>query len=152
MYVHTSIYLSIYLYKITPPLPATGLWNSVKVLDAEWSLFPTNKKWETQKGFCAQEPHRVLLGSIILLALWKESEVFIWFGAGRYTVKKVVGPNGEILRSTGGRKMRMNPCYWYRCIEQSSLCVLLSVSVYLLICFISRKSGEARSADEMAYR
>lgn len=26
--------------------------------------------------------------------------------------------------------------------------VLLPVSVYLLICFISRKSGEARSADE----
>ena len=37
-------------------------------------------------------------------------------------------------------------------IEQSSLCISLSVSVYLLICFRSRKSGEARSADEMAYR
>lgn len=30
--------------------------------------------------------------------------------------------------------------------------VLLPVTVYLLICFISRKSGEARSADEMEYR
>ena len=27
-----------------------------------WSPFPTNKKRGTQKGFCAQEPHRVLLG------------------------------------------------------------------------------------------
>ena len=27
-----------------------------------WSLFPTNKKRGTQKGFCDQEPHRVLLG------------------------------------------------------------------------------------------
>ena len=25
-----------------------------------WSLFLTNKKWGTQKGFCAQELHRVL--------------------------------------------------------------------------------------------
>ena len=25
-------------------------------------LFPANKKWGTQKGFCAQEPHMILLG------------------------------------------------------------------------------------------
>ena len=37
-------------------------WNSGKVLEAEWSLFPVIKKWGTQKDFCAQEPHRVLLG------------------------------------------------------------------------------------------
>ena len=27
------------------------LWNSWKVKEAEWILFPTNKKWGTQKGF-----------------------------------------------------------------------------------------------------
>ena len=31
-------------------------------MEAEWSLFPVIKKRGTQKGFCAQEPHRVLLG------------------------------------------------------------------------------------------
>ena len=31
-------------------------------MEAEQSLFPVIKKWGTQKGFCAQEPHRVLLG------------------------------------------------------------------------------------------
>ena len=30
-------------------------------MEAEWSLFPVIKTWGTQKGFCAQEPHRVLL-------------------------------------------------------------------------------------------
>ena len=30
-------------------------------MEAERSLFPTNKKWGTQKTFCAQEPHMVLL-------------------------------------------------------------------------------------------
>ena len=30
-----------------------------------WSLFPTNKKQETQKGFRAQEGHKVLLGFIL---------------------------------------------------------------------------------------
>lgn len=29
----------------------------------ELSLFPVIKKEETQKGFCAQDPHRVLLGN-----------------------------------------------------------------------------------------
>ena len=31
---------------------------------AGWSLFLTNKQQGIQKGFCAQEPHRVLLGFI----------------------------------------------------------------------------------------
>ena len=31
-------------------------------MEAEQSLFPVIKKWGTQKGFCAQEPHRVLPG------------------------------------------------------------------------------------------
>ena len=36
-------------------------------MEAEWGLFPKNKKWETQKGFYAQEPHRALLGYSINL-------------------------------------------------------------------------------------
>ena len=32
-----------------------------EIMEAEWSLFPVIKKWGTQKGFCAQEPHRVVL-------------------------------------------------------------------------------------------
>ena len=35
-------------------------------MEAEWSLFPVIKKWGTKKGFCAREPHRVLLGFIFL--------------------------------------------------------------------------------------
>ena len=31
-------------------------------MKAEWSLFPVIEKWGTQEGFCAQEPHGVLLG------------------------------------------------------------------------------------------
>ena len=42
-------------------------WNSGKVMEAVWSLFPVIKKQGTQKDFCAQEPHRVLLGFNILL-------------------------------------------------------------------------------------
>ena len=38
-----------------------ALWNLRKVMEAEWSLFPVIKKQGTQKGFCTQEPHRVLL-------------------------------------------------------------------------------------------
>ena len=37
-------------------------WNSGKIMEAEWSLFPVIKKWGAEKGFCAWEPHRVLLG------------------------------------------------------------------------------------------
>ena len=49
-----------------PPFPdkqlfEPALWNSGKIMEAEWSLFPVIKKWGTQKGFCAQEPHRVVL-------------------------------------------------------------------------------------------
>ena len=38
-------------------------------MEAEWSLFPTNKKWGTQKGFCAQKPHMVLLSFKIVQLL-----------------------------------------------------------------------------------
>ena len=49
-------------YFHTPSLFEPSSWNSGKVKEAECSLFPVIKKWETQKGFCVQEPHRVLLG------------------------------------------------------------------------------------------
>ena len=31
-------------------------------MEVERGPFPKNKKWGTQKGFCAQEPHRALSG------------------------------------------------------------------------------------------
>ena len=37
-------------------------WNTEKAMEAEWGLFPKNKKWRTQKIFCAKEPHTALLG------------------------------------------------------------------------------------------
>ena len=51
----------------SPPFPNQQLfepacWNSGKVLEAECSRFPVIKERETQKGFCAQEPHWVLFG------------------------------------------------------------------------------------------
>ena len=36
-------------------------------MEAEGSLFPVIKKWRTQKGFCALEPHRVLLGNSMII-------------------------------------------------------------------------------------
>ena len=39
----------------------SALWNSGKVMEAEWCLFPVIKIKGTQKGFCAQNPCRVLL-------------------------------------------------------------------------------------------
>ena len=52
-----------------PSLPwlATVLICPLKLREGHegWSLFPTNKKWGTWKGFCAQEPHSVLLGFIV---------------------------------------------------------------------------------------
>ena len=55
------------LVSASPPFPDQQLsepapWNSGKAMEAEWGPFPKNKKWGTQKGFCAQEPHRALLG------------------------------------------------------------------------------------------
>ena len=31
-------------------------------MEAEGGPFPKSEKWATQKAFCAQEPHRALLG------------------------------------------------------------------------------------------
>ena len=42
-------------------------WNSGKVLEAKWSLFPVIKNWGTQKGFGTQEHHKVLFDIIIPL-------------------------------------------------------------------------------------
>ena len=51
----------------SPPFPDLQLSepvlrNSGKVMEAEWGPFPKNKKWGTQKGFCAQEHPWALLG------------------------------------------------------------------------------------------
>ena len=41
-------------------------------MEAERDLFPVIKIWGIQKGFCAQQPHRVLLGfSGSYLHTWK---------------------------------------------------------------------------------
>ena len=58
----TTISLN-YLFLVSCILSLTWLaivWTCS--LEAEWSLFLVMKKWKTQKDFCAQEPHRVLLG------------------------------------------------------------------------------------------
>ena len=51
-----------------------------------WNLFPTNRKWETQKNFLAQKPHRVLLGFMFLVS--PETDCFflnwLWFPACRF--------------------------------------------------------------------
>ena len=51
----------------SPPFPDQHLSelvprNSGKSMEAEWDPVRKNKKWGTQKGFCAQEPHRALPG------------------------------------------------------------------------------------------
>ena len=55
------------LVSASPPLPGQHLSapaprNSGKVTEAEGGPFPKYEKWGTQKGFCAQEPRRALLG------------------------------------------------------------------------------------------
>ena len=56
------------LVSTSPPFPDQPLsepapWISGKAMEAEWAPCPKSKKWGTQKGLCAQEPHRALLGS-----------------------------------------------------------------------------------------
>ena len=46
--------------QLSEPVP----WNSGKVMEAEWGLILKKKKWGTQKGFCAQEPHRAMTSFI----------------------------------------------------------------------------------------
>ena len=47
-------------------LPDSVSMNLGKVMETEWGPFPKNKKWGAQKGFCAEEPHRALLGYITI--------------------------------------------------------------------------------------
>ena len=42
--------------------------------DGSWYLFPTNKKWGTQKGFHVQKPHLDLLGFKTRHGFWKASD------------------------------------------------------------------------------
>ena len=45
-----------------PRLAAIGICPlELRESHGDWSLYPTSKKWGTQKGFYAQEPHRSLL-------------------------------------------------------------------------------------------
>ena len=54
--------------QLSEPAP----WNSGKATEAEWGPFPKNKNWGTQKGFCAQEPHKALLG----YTFWQCSSIY----------------------------------------------------------------------------
>ena len=55
-------------------------------MEAEWSLFPTSKQWGIRKGFCAQEPHRGLLGfsffSSNVFPLWFLPDAHLQTGMG----------------------------------------------------------------------
>ena len=49
------------LASAAPPFPNQQLsepahWNSRKIMEAEWSLFPVTEKWGTQKGFVPRSP------------------------------------------------------------------------------------------------
>lgn len=53
-----------------PPSLISAVWTCPLELSeghGSWSLFLTNKKWRTQKGFHAQELHRVLLGFTVTI-------------------------------------------------------------------------------------
>ena len=50
--------------QLSDPVP----WNLGKIMEAEWGLFPKNKKWGAQRGFCARKPHRALLSYSFLLS------------------------------------------------------------------------------------
>ena len=57
-----------FLVCASPPFPdeqvfESAFWNSGKVMEAE-AHSPKIKKWGTQKGLCAWEPHKALLGFI----------------------------------------------------------------------------------------
>ena len=49
---------SFHHQQLSGPVPR----NSGNVMVAEWGPFPKNKKWGTQKGSCAQDPHRAVPG------------------------------------------------------------------------------------------
>ena len=75
----------------SPPSPTShvfglGRYNSGRVLEAKWRLFPVIQKWGTQEAFCAQEPHRVWLDSMIIYLLdewmrefWEKLLAGEWF-------------------------------------------------------------------------
>ena len=54
----------LFLRKVSasPPFPyeqlfEPALWNSRKVMEAEWGPIPTNKKWGTKKTLCSGAPY-----------------------------------------------------------------------------------------------
>ena len=65
--LHYCFFDCFSLVSTTLPFPDEQLfeptcWNSEQVKEAEWSLFTVIKEMGTQKDFCAQELHSVLLG------------------------------------------------------------------------------------------
>ena len=65
--LHYCFFLCFSLISTTLPFRDEQLfepacWNSEKVKQVEWSLFPIIKEMGTEKGFCAQEPRNVPLG------------------------------------------------------------------------------------------
>ena len=73
-----------FLFPEPPPFPhqqllQPALWNSRKILEAEWNLFPTNKKLGTQKAFCPGTPQgsawlqcKLLVSTLIISnSLWR---------------------------------------------------------------------------------
>ena len=52
---HVFAYSSFPDQQLSEPAP----WNSGRTMEAESGPFPKNKKWLTQKGFCAQDPARL---------------------------------------------------------------------------------------------
>lgn len=53
--------VSVSLPFLTSCISALLCWNSGNVLGAEWSLYPSNKKWGHRKAFVPKESHKILL-------------------------------------------------------------------------------------------
>ena len=83
-------------------LSLSFLRNSGKVMEAEWSLFPTSKKWGTRKDFCVQEPHRGLLGfsffSSNVFPLWLLPDTHLQTGMGLWWNFHLSVANWEIKK------------------------------------------------------
>ena len=99
-----------FLIFLSPSFPDQKLnlpiWNSGKTMEAERGPIPKSKKWGTQKSFCAQEPHRALLGFIRTLSTLNCCflTVFPWFlHSFTSLISKYLNP----LFGTQGRPRRL---------------------------------------------
>ena len=75
-----------------------------------WSLFPTNKKWGTQRWYCAREPHRVLLGFIAPICNFREQ--FPKYLVYVYTFHLSCSPSNRFKNSTSFAK------YFVQCVHE----------------------------------